>query len=153
MKKLTLVLFTLLALLVQSCDEWPPGHGGGGNGGGGTTTKSIVGEWMWQSSEGGIFPMVYTPENQGFQAKLTLTQGMSYALDQTNNISDQGSYKLGTLDNRQTITLETSSMRPNKLYSHALPVDENFVSFRGSDTLVLSGTGADMLTYTYVRSR
>jgi hypothetical protein len=150
MKKLTLVLFALLALGVQSCDEWPPGHG---TGGGGTTTKSVVGEWMWVSSEGGIFPMVYTPENQGFAAKLTLTANNSWALDQTNNIGDQGSYKLGTFQNQQTITLESSSMRPNKLYSHALPVDENFVNLRGSDTLVLSGTGADMLIYTYVRAR
>lgn len=97
--------------------------------------------------------MIYTPENQGFSAKLTLTAGKSYAFDQSNNISDQGSYVLGSFQNRQTIRLETTSMRPNKLYSHALPVDKNFVSFRGRDTLVLSGTGADMLSYTYVRVR
>ncbi len=149
MKKLALVLFASLALLVQSCDEWPPGHGnGGGNG-----SNSVVGAWIWHSSEGGIYPMMYTPENQGFTAKLQLTASKTYALDQSNNISDQGSYKLGTFQNQQTITLETSSMRPNKLYSNALPPDENFISFRGKDTLVLSGTGADMLTYTYVRAR
>jgi hypothetical protein len=151
MKKLTLVLFASLALLVQSCDEWPPGHGtGSGNGG---NSASIVGEWMWVCSEGGIFPMVYTPENQGFQAKLQLTANKTYAFDQTNNVTDQGSYKLGTFQDQETITLETSSMRPNRLYSHALPVDENFINLGGKDTLVLSGTGADMLTYTYVRAQ
>jgi hypothetical protein len=151
MKKLTLVLFALLALMVQSCDEWPPGHGnGGGNGG---NTASIVGEWKWISSEGGIFYQVHTPATVGFEAKLTLTANKSFAFDQTDNISDQGSYKLGTFQNQETITLESTSMRPNKLYSHALPVDENFVTLHGKDTLVMSGTGADMFTYTYVRAR
>lgn len=150
MKRITFVFLALLALSVQSCDEWPPGHG---TGGGGSNTKSMIGEWMWVSSEGGIFPMVYTPENQGFAAKLTLTANKSYAFDQTNNVTDQGVYKIGTFQNRETITLETTSMRPNKLYSHALPPDENFINMHGTDTLVLSGTGADMLTYTYVRAR
>jgi hypothetical protein len=149
MKKLTFLILALLALLVQSCEDWPPGQG---NGGGGTSANSVVGNWLWLSSEGGIYPMVYTPDNQGFTAKLQLTENKTYAFDQSNGISDQGSYRMGTIQDQQTITLETSSMRPNKLYSHALPVDENFVSFRGKDTLVLSGTGADMLTYTYVRA-
>lgn len=149
MKKLTLILFTVMALMVQSCDEWPPGHGGGNGGGNGK--PSIVGDWRWISSEGGIFPMVYTPDNQGFEAKLKLHADKSYNFAQTSGLEDFGSYFVGKYNDRETLKLETASMRPQDIVSVARPGDENYIEFFGKDTLVLSGVGADMLTYTYVR--
>jgi hypothetical protein len=150
MKKITLVMLTIAAFLVQSCDEWPPDHGGG-NGGGNKT--ELVGNWRWISSEGGIFPMLYTPENQGFEANLILRNDKSYSYEQTTGLTDFGSYISGKFEDRQTIELQTASTRPNEVVSVARPGDVNFVDFQGKDTLILSGVGADMLTYTYVRVR
>lgn len=146
---LTLVLFSTLALSVQSCDQWPPGHGGGGHG---NDRPSVVGEWMWLRSEGGLYPQIRTPEGSGFQATLKFTADKRYVLKQSNSEGDEGEYALGKFLDRETITLVTALNRI-PFYSDALPVDENFVNFQGKDTLILSGTGADMLTYTYVRTR
>ena len=148
MKKLTFLFLASLALLVQSCEDWPPGHGTGG----GTSNNSVVGEWRWISSEGGLFSMVYTPENQGWDATLKLASDKTYKLEHSNSLRQEGTYTEGSLNNQKTVTFS----RPNDtraVWSYALPVDENFVSFRGKDTIVFSGTGADMLTYTYVRAR
>lgn len=149
MKKLTLILFAVMALMVQSCDEWPPGHGGGN--GGGSNKPSLVGNWRWISSDGGFFPMTYTPENQGFDAKLALHVDKTYNFGQTDGLQDVGSYIVGTYENRETLRLESASARPQDIMSVARPSNENYIEFFGKDTLVLSGVGADMLTYTYVR--
>jgi hypothetical protein len=149
MKILTLVVFSLLALSVQSCDQWPPGHGGNGHG---NTTNSVVGTWTWIQSEGGIYHHIRTPATSGFQAKLMFSADKKYILEQSNSEGDQGEYTFGTFQNRETIRL-TTSLNRIPLYSDALPIDENFLEFRGKDTMVLSGIGADMFSYTYVRAR
>lgn len=148
MKYITFLVLVALALLVQSCEDWPPGHGTGG----GNDKPSIVGSWAWVRSEGGFYPQTRTPATVGFDATLELKPDKSYTYLESNGEGDAGAYVLGSYQGRETITLHTMSMRPI-LQSDPFPVDENFVDFRGNDTLVLSGTGADMLTYTYARIR
>ena len=148
MKKLTLVFLGLLALMVQSCDQWPPGNGGSGHG---DDNPSIVGEWVWLQSDGGIYPVIYTPEGQGFQATLKFGGDKTYKLEQSNDVRQFGKYRSGKFQDRETVILDRPQ-GPSTFFSVALPMDENFVEFRGKDTLVLSGTGADMLTYVYVRA-
>lgn len=58
------------------------------------STSSLVGEWRWISSTGGIAGKTITPSLAGYERKLVLTADLKFSRYKDNTLESSGTYQL-----------------------------------------------------------
>ena len=58
------------------------------------STSSLVGEWRWISSTGGIAGKTITPSSAGYERKLVLTADLKFSRYKDNTLESSGTYQL-----------------------------------------------------------
>ncbi len=56
--------------------------------------SSLVGEWRWISSTGGIAGKTITPSSAGYERKLVLTSDLKFSRYKDNTLESSGTYQL-----------------------------------------------------------
>lgn len=58
------------------------------------STSSLVGEWRWVSSTGGIAGKTITPSSAGYERKLILTTDLKFSRYKDNTLESSGTYQI-----------------------------------------------------------
>lgn len=58
------------------------------------STSSLVGEWRWVSSTGGIAGKTITPSSAGYERKLILTTDLKFSRYKDNILESSGTYQI-----------------------------------------------------------
>lgn len=86
MKKLSFLLI-LAALFAFSCTKEEVSTAS-------ESTSTLVGEWRWISSTGGIAGKTITPSSAGYERKLVLTADLKFSRYKDNSLESSGTYQL-----------------------------------------------------------
>ncbi len=86
MKKLSFLLI-ITSLLAFSCTKEEVSSAN-------ESTSSLVGEWRWISSTGGIAGKTITPSSAGYERKLVLTADLKFSRYKDNTLESSGTYQL-----------------------------------------------------------
>ncbi|AFK03098.1 hypothetical protein Emtol_1958 [Emticicia oligotrophica DSM 17448] len=92
------------------------------------TTNSLVGEWRWISSTGGIAGKTITPSTAGYERRLVLTSDLKFSRYKDNKLEISGTYQ---------ITQGKSIYKPEQV---------DFIKFSDSTSAVIMSQTADELS-------
>lgn len=92
------------------------------------TTNSLVGEWRWVSSTGGIAGRTITPTTAGYERRLILTADLKFSRYKDNTLESSGTYQ---------ITPGKSIYKPEQV---------DFIKFSDGTSVVLMSQTTDELS-------
>ena len=127
--KTNLLIFALLGFSLCACEKTD------------LPAKTMVGEWAWTSSFGGFAPTEFTPQSEGYERSLTISE--------THYIHVQDGQE--TLNTEYNFTTEEFEDGTIIEYLEFDGVKALVVELVNSDSLVLWDTCADCFQHTYLR--
>lgn len=109
--------------------------------------KKLDGDWIWQWSQGGIAGLTLTPETEGYTLTINFSEPGIYKKYKDGTLISKGSFTLLTDD-------ETYSFDADFMIAYENEINVNqFVSFEGSDTLILYDECFDCFKHLYIKKK
>jgi len=128
------IAFSMLVLILSSCSIFSSN----------SKHSEIVGQWEWIRSVGGLFTQVSTPDSVGVpNSHFNFNSDNTFSFFRADTLVTTGKYSLQQLDDNTIISYDTKN--------DVLFTDQR-VTFKGSDTLILTDRCSDCFTDTYFRT-
>lgn len=114
--------------------------------------QNLFGEWEWIGSGGGEAFQLLTPESEGYDKVLKLTDNGIYKLYKNNLRIEKNRYKIKKNTSMVFRDLEYQITFQQSIINKKNP-SELIIQFRGNDTLILYEDGFDAMSHEYVRKK
>lgn len=112
----------------------------------------LIGKWQWVRSAGGFAGRVITPDSVGHGSYTVFRIDRTFSVFVADTLVKTGQFHLKNEDGKTTISYSDITYFPPRNHNYPFLL-EQWVRFRGKDTLILRDRCADCYTTTFVRVR